>query len=71
MLVAAAIDFVITVCDNAKERCPVFPSNTKQFHHNFPDPAKATGKPEEIIQKFREVRDQIKKFTSQFVVDNF
>jgi arsenate reductase len=64
-------DFVITVCDNAKERCPIFPSKAKQSHHNFPDPAKATGTPEEIIQNFREVRDQIKKFSNQFVVDNF
>jgi len=64
-------DFVITVCDKAKERCPVFPSTAKQFHYNFPDPAKATGTPEEIIQNFREVRDQIKKFSNQFVGDNF
>ncbi|MEJ7823597.1 MAG: arsenate reductase ArsC [Chitinophagaceae bacterium] len=64
-------DFVITVCDNAKEQCPIFPSKAKQFHHNFPDPAKATGTPEEIIQNFREVRDQIKKFSNQFVGDNF
>jgi arsenate reductase len=64
-------DYVITVCDNAKEQCPVFPSKAKQFHHNFPDPAKATGTPEEIIQNFREVRDQIKKFSNQFVGDNF
>jgi arsenate reductase len=64
-------DFVITVCENAKEQCPVFPSKAKQFHHNFPDPAKATGTPEEIIQNFREVRDQIKKFSNQFVGDNF
>lgn len=63
-------DFVITVCDNAKERCPVFPSTAKLFHYNFPDPAKATGTPEEIIQNFREVRDQIKKFSNQFVGDN-
>jgi arsenate reductase len=32
-------DFIITVCDNAKERCPYFPSNAIKFHHNFPDPA--------------------------------
>ena len=36
-------DFVITVCDNAKERCPFFPSNAQKFHYNFPDPAKAQG----------------------------
>jgi arsenate reductase len=35
-------DFVITVCDNAKERCPFFPTSAKKFHQNFPDPAKAT-----------------------------
>jgi arsenate reductase len=63
-------EFVITVCDNAKEQCPLFPSKAKQFHHDFPDPAKATGTPEEITQNFREVRDQIKKFSNQFVDDN-
>ena len=36
-------DYIITVCDSARERCPVFPSTAKQFHQNFPDPAKATG----------------------------
>ena len=39
-------DFVITVCDNAKERCPYFPTNAKKFHQNFPDPGKATGSEE-------------------------
>ncbi len=34
-------DYVITVCDNANERCPFFPSNAKKLHHNFPDPAKS------------------------------
>lgn len=63
-------DFVITVCDNAKEQCPVFPSMAKQFHHNFPDPAKATGAAEEIIQQFRNVRDEIKEFSKKFVADN-
>lgn len=64
-------DFVITVCDNAKERCPFFPSNAKKFHHNFPDPAKATGTEEEIMQEFREVRDLIKKYCQDFVAENF
>ena len=36
-------DFIITVCDNAKERCPFFPSQAQKFHHTFPDPAKAKG----------------------------
>ena len=42
-------DFVVTVCENAKERCPFFPSNAKKFHHNFPDPAKATETEKEIL----------------------
>lgn len=63
-------DFVITVCDNAKERCPFFPSRAKRFHHNFPDPAKATGTDEEIMQQFRQVRDVIKDYCVQFVATN-
>ena len=63
-------DFVITVCDNAKERCPFFPSNAKKFHHNFPDPAKATGTEEHIMQQFREVRDIIKKYSQEFIAEN-
>ena len=60
-------DLIITVCDNAKERCPVFPSSAKLFHHNFPDPAKATGTREEILQQFREVREMIKEYSSKFI----
>jgi arsenate reductase len=63
-------DFVITVCDNAKERCPVFPSKAKKFHYNFPDPAKATGTKEEIEAEFRRVRNLIKEYCKQFVMDN-
>ena len=63
-------DFVITVCDNAKERCPFFPTNAKKFHHNFPDPAKATGTEEEILEQFREVRQMIKSYSQQFVSEN-
>jgi len=63
-------DFVITVCDNAKERCPVFPSAAKKFHHNFPDPAKAIGTEEEIKQQFRNTRQMIKDYCKQFVTDN-
>lgn len=60
-------DYVITVCDNAKERCPVFPSQAKKFHQNFPDPAKATGTAEEIMQQFRKVRDMIKEYSEAFI----
>lgn len=63
-------DFVITVCDNAKERCPFFPTRAKKFHQNFPDPAKTTGTTEEIQEQFRQVRQQIKKYCKQFVTEN-
>jgi arsenate reductase (thioredoxin) len=63
-------DFVITVCDNARERCPYFPSNAKKFHYNFPDPAKASGTEEQIMQQFREVRNMIKQYSKEFVAEN-
>ncbi len=63
-------DFVITVCDNAKENCPYFPSRARQFHYNFPDPAKAKGTDEDVIGSFRKVRDEIKTYCEQFVKDN-
>jgi arsenate reductase (thioredoxin) len=63
-------DFVITVCDNAKERCPFFPTKAKKFHQNFPDPSKSIGTEEEIMQQFRQVRQIIKTYSQQFVTDN-
>ncbi|PZF74967.1 arsenate reductase ArsC [Taibaiella soli] len=64
-------DLVITVCDNAKEACPYFPNKAAQFHHNFPDPAKATGTEDEIKQMFREVRQQIKIYCETFIKEHF
>lgn len=63
-------DFVITVCDNAKERCPFFPTQAEKFHYNFPDPAKTIGTEEEIKEEFRKVRNLIKKYCLQFVKEN-
>lgn len=63
-------DFVITVCDNAKESCPYFPTQAVKFHYNFPDPAKARGTEEEIRAQFAEVRDLIKSYTQNFVTEN-
>lgn len=60
-------DFVLTVCDNAKERCPYFPTKAKKFHQNFPDPSKATGIEQEIMAQFRQVRKMIRSFSEQFV----
>ena len=63
-------DYVITVCDNAKERCPFFPTKAVKFHHNFPDPAKATGTEEEINTEFARVRGMIKEYMADFVKNN-
>lgn len=65
-----AFDCVISVCDNAKERCPHFPGSAERFHYNFPDPAKATGTPEEVQREFAAVRDMIKKYCMGFVKEN-
>ena len=63
-------DYVITVCDNAKERCPFFPTKAEKFHYNFPDPAKAKGTEEEILEQFRAVRQMIKDYSEQFVKEH-
>ncbi|AWA30065.1 protein tyrosine phosphatase [Flavobacterium magnum] len=62
-------DFVITVCDHAKESCPFFPTNAKKFHHNFPDPAKATGDDAAVWHEFRKVRDLIRNYAAAFVAE--
>lgn len=60
-------DYVITVCDNANERCPVFPGKTEHVHWSFDDPAAATGEEEIIIETFRRVRDEIREHLRDFV----
>jgi arsenate reductase len=60
-------DYVITVCDNAKERCPYFPTKAKKFHYNFPDPAKAIGTEQEVMSEFRVVREMIKNYCEAFI----
>jgi arsenate reductase (thioredoxin) len=60
-------DYVITVCDNAKESCPVFLAKTKRIHWSFDDPAEATGTDEEKLAVFRRVRDEIREKLSAFV----
>ncbi len=63
-------DFVITVCDNARESCPYFPSNAIKLHHNFPDPAKARGSEEQIMEQFGKVREMIQEYVRAFVDQN-
>ena len=60
-------DYVITVCDHAREVCPFFPSGAEKFHYNFPDPAKATGTAEEIMEQFHSVRDMIEQYAKAFI----
>ena len=61
-------DLILTVCDHASERCPIFPSTAKRIHHNFSDPAKATGSEQEIKAAFASVREQIKQFCAELLV---
>ncbi|MCI1189520.1 arsenate reductase ArsC [Hymenobacter sp. DH14] len=68
---AVPFDYVITVCDHAHEVCPMFPSTAQKLHHNFPDPAKATGSEEEIMAQFRSVREQVKAYAQEFVRAEF
>jgi arsenate reductase len=64
-------DYVITVCDNARETCPVFVGKVEQrLHIGFDDPAHATGSEEEVLAVFRRVRDEIKRDFKVFYEEN-
>lgn len=62
------IDYVLTVCDNARENCPYFPAKTKLVHHSFADPAEVEDDEETRLNAFRQIRDEIKHyFENDFV----
>lgn len=63
-------DFIITVCDHAKENCPYIPSKAKRLHYNFFDPSKVVGTEEEVSNAFRKTRDEIKEYCKNFVEKN-
>jgi arsenate reductase len=63
-------DLILTVCDHAKERCPVLPSSAKKVHFNFPDPSKFEGTEEEKKDEFRRVRNLIKQFCRDLLEQN-
>ena len=65
--VGQEFDFVITVCDNANEQCPVFPGKTQRIHWSFEDPAAAEGDVEERLGVFRRVRDEIRGRLEHFI----
>ena len=60
-------DYVITVCDNANEQCPVFPGQTKRIHWSFEDPAAAQGDEATRLRVFRRVRDEISERLEEFI----
>lgn len=63
-----AWDYIITVCDHAKENCPFIPApNAVRLHHNFSDPSKVKGTPEEIHEAFLKTREEIKEFCYDFI----
>ncbi len=55
-------DYVVTVCDNARESCPVWPGDCKMVHRAFNDPSFVTGTRQEVLDAFRKTRDEIKAF---------
>ena len=59
-------DYVLTVCDNAKESCPIFPGKTITIHRSFDDPAALQGSEEERLASFRRVRDELRLYFSGF-----
>jgi arsenate reductase (thioredoxin) len=63
-------DYVITVCDNAAEKCPVFTGESKRLHWPFDDPAVVTGTDMEMLVAFRRIRDQIGEKVKEWVGEN-
>jgi len=61
-----SFDYVLTVCDNANESCPVYPGHTNRLHRSFDDPAAAQGSEPERLAVFRRVRDEIRDYLRTF-----
>lgn len=61
-------DYVVTLCDKARESCPIFPSRVKIMHHSFDDQTETTGTEKEIMADFRRVRDEIRTFIKGMVL---
>jgi arsenate reductase len=62
-----SFDYVLTVCDNSRESCPVFPGHVNRFHKGFEDPAALKGTEEERLSLFRRVRDEIRDYLKVFL----
>ena len=63
-------DYVITVCDNANQNCPVFPGKTRRIRWSFDDPAEAKGSDDDVLAVFRRVRDEIRQRLETFAAEN-
>jgi len=63
---ARAFDYVLTVCDNAKESCPIYPGHGNRLHHGFEDPAAVQGSQEDKLRAFRKVRDEVRQYLREF-----
>lgn len=67
--IGISFDYVITVCDNAREQCPFFPSSAERIHQSFTDPGHQPGV--DALTSFRQVRDEIKLFSQEFVASHW
>jgi arsenate reductase len=63
-----AFDYIITVCDNARESCPVFFGKAHKWHRDFEDPAAVVGSEEQRLDVFRQLRDELRDYLRKFVV---
>jgi arsenate reductase (thioredoxin) len=61
-----SFDYVLTVCGNANESCPIYPGHANRIHRSFEDPAAVEGSDEERLQAFRRVRDEIRNYLTSF-----
>ena len=68
-MMGEGFDYVVTVCDRAREACPVFPGRSTKLHWSFDDPASVEGREEERLEVFRRVRDEIVSSIRKFVVE--
>jgi arsenate reductase (thioredoxin) len=64
---ARDFDYVLTVCDSARESCPIYPGHGRRIHHSFEDPAAVEGTAGERVEAFQKVRDDIRQYLREFV----
>ena len=65
-LAAEEFDYILTVCDQARESCPIYPGHGQRLHHAFADPAAVKGSEEDRLSAFRKIRDEIRSYLQTF-----